>query len=213
MIGWSAIGAELQAIFSEIATKRPDPGGAPFQAAWVDGRRPWQDGKRFTITDERGFSVGLTVTSVSGIGQDETRETLSDENELIETATGQRKFTLQMQALAIAGGVNEDFAMALTERTRTRLTSRRIVDRLLEIDVDVISCGPSVFLGHRDGQRMLTSATMDVVFGCTASEDDPIPAGWIQYLVISSHVKDLDDATLGTAQQMVNVEVPPIPVP
>lgn len=208
MIGWSVIGPALQGIFSEIALKSSTD--EAFDAKWIDGKKPWQDGKRLLITDERGYAVGLTVTTVSAIGTDETRKTFEN-NDVTETASGQRKFTLQVQALAMAGGVNSDWAIAITERTRTRLMSRRIVDRLLDLDLDVIGCGPSVFLSHRDGGRMLTSATMDVMFGCTASEDDPIPAGWLQYLVISSHLRDIDDTELPPALQMVNVGVPPIP--
>jgi hypothetical protein len=50
---------------------------------------------------------------------------------------------------------------------------------------------------------------MDVVFGATASEDDPIAAGWIQYIVISSHLNDGTELPAG--MQMVDVEVPTIP--
>jgi hypothetical protein len=213
VIGWSTIAPVLQDVFSEIAiNRRADgkdaQGGDPFKAEWIDGRKPWQDGKRFTITDPRGFAVGLTVTSAAAIGEDETlRELAEDGVTLRETQVGQRKFTLQVQALAIAGGVNADFAIAVTERARTRLTSRRIIDRLLGVDVSVISCGPSIFLSHRDGNRMVTSATMDVVFGCTAAEDDPVSPGWIQYVVVTSHLHDTDGTELEPALQLVNKEI------
>lgn len=217
MIGWSTIGPALQDVFSEIAVNRNNPGSATYRAQWIDGKKPWQDGRRLTIVPERGFAVGLTITSVSAIGGDDARAeevTVDDVTTVTESQTGQRKFTLQIQALSVASGVNDDFAAAITERIRTRLTSRRTVDQLLELDVDVIDNQlPSVPLTHRDGNRMITSATMDVVFGCTASEDDPVAVGWIQYLVISSHLEGENGVDLPTGQQMANVEVPAIPTP
>lgn len=213
MIGWSVIASTLQAIFSDIASRRAT-GEAPFEAKWIDGRKPWADGKRLIIEDERGFTVGLTITSVSAIGEDDRSETFdTDTAQLLETASGQRKFTLQVQSLSVANSVNSDWATAITERTRTRLNSRRVLDQLLAIDVSVINNTlPSVPLTHRDGQRIITSSTMDVVFGCTATDDDPVQAGWIQYLVISSHLSDLNGTELPPAQQMVNVAIPsPLP--
>lgn len=213
MIGWSVIGPALQGIFSEIAINRlPNgrdaSGDDTFKAEWVDGRKPWQDGKRFIITDPRGFSVGLTITSVSAIGEDETRRTLSEDGEsVIETQVGQRKFVLQVQSLAIANGVNADWAMAITERARTRLTSRRIIDRLLAVDVSVIRCGPSTFASRRDGARMITSATMDVTLGTVVNEDDPVTAGWIGSVVITSHIQDTDGTQLPPSLQQVDDEI------
>lgn len=216
MIGWSTIAPVIRDVFSEIAiNRRADgsdvAGGSPFKAEWIDGKKPWVNGQRLTITDERGYAVGLTVTSVSAIGEDETRRELSEDGQsLVETQVGQRKFTLQVQALAIAGGVNADFAMAITERARTRLTSRRIRDRLLDVDVDVRGCGPSIFLARRDGQRMVTSATMDVVFGCVASEADPVPQGLVQYVVVTSHLSDADAVELPSPPNWTNNEIPEI---
>lgn len=204
MIGWSVINPALLDLFTAIAVNHKKAGIERFRAEWVDG-------KRGVINPDQGFSVALKVTTVSAIGKDETRETFENDD-VTETQTGQRKFTLQVQVLAVANGADFDWAMAVTERARTRLTSRRIVDQLLDIDVDIIDATrPSMYQPYKDGGRVLSSATMDVVFGCTASEDDPIPAGWLQYLVISSHLRDLDDTELPPSLQMVNVEVPAIP--
>ena len=74
-----------------------------------------EDGRRFTVTDERGFSLGLTITAVSQLGYDDSSQTLDDNGDLLETQSGQRLFTLQVQALTVANGVNVDWAMAITE--------------------------------------------------------------------------------------------------
>jgi hypothetical protein len=151
------------------------------------------------------------VTRVAGLGEDETRtEFDEDTDEVTETQTGQRKFTLQVQAI-VPENTDEHWAMASLERIRMRLRRPGIIDRLLALDVALIGIGDAIKHSFRDQGRIVSAATMDVVFGATASEDDPIAAGWIQYIVISSHLNDGTELPAG--MQMVDVEVPTIPVP
>ena len=202
MIGWSDINPVLLDVFRDAAIDRTKASGK-FQAEWRD--QP----AKFIDPDQR-LALRLRVTSVSGIGQDDTRTEQDDDGNLIETQTGQRKFTLQVQAIT-PEQTDSGWALNAVERARTRVRSRRVVDRLLELEVDVIDCGPSFPQPFKDGGRIFSSATMDVFFGCTASEDDPVPVGWIQYLVITSQLADLDGTQLPATLQMVDVEVSTIP--
>jgi hypothetical protein len=202
MIGWTSINPVLLDVFREAALDATRP-SQNFKAEWRDQPATF-------IDPSQRLALRLRITSVVGIGQDDTRIGEDDDGNVIETQTGQRKFTLQVQAIA-PEQTDQGWALNAIERVRTRIRSRRTVDRLLELDVDVIGCGTALPVPFKDGGRVFSSGTMDVFFGCTASEDDAVPVGWIQYLVISSHVKDIDGTLLGAGQQMVNVEVPTIP--
>lgn len=200
MIGWSAINPLLLDVFRDAA-RDATKDASNFAAEWSE--RP----ARFT-DPRQGFSLRLRVTSVSELAEDETRyEDVG--GVLTATQTGQRKFTLQVQAI-VPANLDDLWAIGVLERARTRLRRPSTIDALLELDVALIRIGPSVPVAFKDGGRQFSSGTLEVFFGCTASEDDPIPAGWIQYLVISSHLKD-GAGELPPAQQMVDVEVPTIP--
>lgn len=202
MIGWTTIKPVLLDVFREAAidaTRSADR----FKAEWRDQPATFVD-------PSQRLALRLRITSVVGIGQDDTRTGEDDGGNVIETQTGQRKFTLQVQAIT-PEQTDDGWALNAIERIRTRIRSRRVIDRLLELDVDVMGCGTALPIPFKDGGRVFSSGTMDVFFGCTASEDDSVPVSWIQYLVMSSHVKDTDGTLLGSGQQMVNVEVPTIP--
>jgi hypothetical protein len=200
VIGWSDINPVLLDVFREAALDATRAAGK-FKAEWRD------QSAKFIDPDQR-LAIRLRVTTVNGIGEDDTRYGEDDDGNVIATQTGQRKFTLQVQAI-VPEQTDAQWAIGAVERARTRLGSPRFVDRLLELDVSVNDCGPSVNVPFKDGGRVFSSATMDVFFGCTASEDDPVLVNWIQYLVISSHLSE--GTELPARMQMVDVEVPTIP--
>jgi len=205
VIGWVDVNPVLLDVFAACALDR---------TRQAEGfKAEWKDGPRGLIHVEQRQAILLKVTSVVGLGGDETRysETIDgDVTTVRETQTGQRKVTLQIQAI-VPEHTDEQWAMASMERIRMRLETPKISDQLEAVEVAVIDIGPSLPASFIDKGRLMSSATMDVVFGMVANEDDPIPANWIQYLVISSHVRDIDGTELPTGQQMVNVEVPTIP--
>lgn len=208
-IGWSVINPVIKDVITECVLDTMKPAGK-FAAEWHEGPR------KFT-SDTQKLSLVMKVTRVAGIGEDETRQTVTTVGEgdaavttVTETQTGQRKITLQLQAI-VPQRTDLSWAMASLERIRMRLGRPRVLERLLEVDVSVIEKRDAVKATFKDQGHVVSGGLMEVVLGATASEDDPVPAGWIQHVVISSHLLDLDDTELPPAQQMVNVEVPPIP--
>lgn len=204
-IGWTDINPVLIEVFTECALDR---------GQLTDGfKAEWSERQRSFTNPNQNLSLLLRITRVAGLGHDETRRselTVGPVTTVTETQTGQRKVTLQVQAV-VPENVDSQWAMASLERVRMRLHKPSIQERLLAVEVDLIEVRDAVALTYKDHGRQLSAATMDVVLGAVANEDDPITAGWIQYLVISSHLQNNDGALLPAGQQMVNVEVPDIP--
>lgn len=198
MIGWSTINPVLLELFRECAVNTALP-QTKFKAEWRD--RP----ASFIDPDQK-LGLLLKITSVAEIGEDETRY----DDEMGSAQTGQRKFTLQVQAIVVEN-TDDNWCMATLERVRMRLRRPRNLERLHDVEVSHIKTGPAIPVVFKDKGRVYSSGTMDIVFGAVAYEDDPITVGWIQYLVISSHLRDVDGTELAAGQQMVNVEVPTIP--
>lgn len=205
MIGWTDILPVLQAVFTSCALDKTRQARG-FTAEWHDGHRG------FTSPTQK-LTLTMKVTRVSGLGEDETRyteETVDGVPTVTEGQTGQRTFRLQLQAI-VPEHTDEQWAMATLERIRMRLRKPSNIETLLALDVSLIRIEDAIKSNFRASGRIVSAGTMDVVFGAVANEDDPIPAGWIQYLVISSHLRDLDGTELPPALQLVNAETPKIP--
>lgn len=203
MIGWVDINPVLLEVFTEAAVDRTRL-SENFTAEW-------KEGPVGIINDQQCQALQLKITRVAGIGEDETRqteETVDGVTTVTETQTGQRKFTLQVRA-TVPAHTDEQWSMATLERVRMRLRLPRILERLLDLDVSLIRIDDAIKASFKDGGRVVSAANMDVIFGAVASENDPIPMGWIQYLVISSHLKE--GTELEPPLQLVNAEVPTIP--
>lgn len=200
MIGWTEIRPLLIEVFTECA-RHPGFLAEAFAASFAERGRGMDH-------PEQRASVLLRVMSCVGVGEDETRgEMVGDD--LIETVSGQRTVTLQVQVRCPVAD-DERHAMAMIERIRTRLARRRVIQRLLDAEIAIQRCGASVTLPNfKDRGHVVDVANMDVMLGMVASEDDPIPVGWVQYIVLSSHLKE--GTELQPALQLVNAEVPTIP--
>jgi hypothetical protein len=203
MIGWTDINPVLIEIFTEAAidSTRLSEG---FTAEW-------KEGPVGIVHTGQSLALQLKVTRVSAIGEDETRRSEATVDGLLvvtESQSGQRKFTLQVQAI-VPAHTDDQWSMATLERVRMRLRRPRIIDRLLDLDVALIRIDDAVKASIKDRGRVVSVSVMDVVFGAVAHEDDPVPMGWVQYLVISSHLKE--GTELEPALQLVSAEVPTIP--
>lgn len=196
-IGWTDINPVLIRIFTTLATNTDQ---------LADGfRAEWKEGKRGFTSPTQKLSLLLKVTTVAPIGEDETRY----DSSMLVAQTGQRRVTLQVQAV-VPEHTDEHWAMAAMSRIQTRIRRPAVIEELLGLDVGIIDVGKAVKISFKDGGRVVSSATMDIVFSMVAyDQEDTVAAGWIQYLVMSSHLSD--GTLLADGQQMVNVEIPDIP--
>lgn len=201
-IGWTTINPALISVFTEIATDR-NRLSEGFTAEW-------KEGSRGITSPEQGFSLLLKITNVAGYGEDEVRREMVS-GKLIETIVGQRKFTLQVQ-IVCPDHTDERWAFAATERIRTRLRLSRFADALYAAEIAVQSIGRAVKATFKDRGRMVSAATMDIVFGTVASETDDIPNGWIDYVVLDSHYQETPGIDLpNPGVNYTDLEIPTIP--
>lgn len=211
MIGWTNINPVLLATFTEIGQNLAITNQREFGAEWKESPRS------ATHTDQR-FSLLLKITSVVGIGSDDTVLENVDEDstdpedapylgQMRSTQVGQRKFTLQVQIVS-PEHTDAFWAMAATERIRTALCRPRIIDALDAVDVAVIEIRQALKTSFKDGGRVVSAASMDITFGTVANDVDPIPTGWIEAITYSSHFSDVDAEELPASLQAVDTVIP-----
>lgn len=203
MIGWSTIRPVLIAVITEI--------GADTTRSQQNFTAGWKDLKRGIIHPEQRLELLLKVTSVVGIGEDETRREMVD-GVFVETQVGQRKFVLQVQAsVPVPADPDAQLAFAATERIRTRIRRPRIIQQLLDAEIAFHKCGPALPTPYKDGDRVVDCATLDITFGTVVNDEDPIPASWIESVVVTSHIQDTDGTQLPASLQQVAKQIPDAP--
>lgn len=206
---WSTVNPGLIQIFSDLAL--PDSGGAQ-APAWSP---EWKD-RKVTATAVtgplKGVKLYLKVTSVVGIGDDDRRLSAGATGStyagmLEEDIYGLRRVTLNLQTTCTE--VSDDqWAVSILERIRTRLRRRRVIDALLVLDIGIVRIMQAVDLSRAQDQKVQSRASMDVILTMLSSDQDPIPTGWFNTIVYSSHISDVNGVELPVPPNVVNKTIP-----
>jgi hypothetical protein len=211
MIGWSEIAPLLKTIFTELA---PDPTRNTVRFA-----TEWTEGQRGAVHTEQKLVIEMKLTTVVGIGRDETRRRYVDpaSTDPADAAylgqqrvyqVGQRRFTIQVQAHMV-DRTDSLMAQIPLDRIRVGLRLPRILERLHDAEVAHIRTERAVKVNYKDGGRSVSAASMDVVFGAAFTYDDPIPGGWIERIEYSSHFADSDGSEIEVPPNVTDLMVPP----
>lgn len=196
---WSTVNPGLVALFTELAMPASGLQSPAWAAAWRD--RPQ---KAAPVTGPlKGVTLTLRIASVVGIGDDDRRmvevptsdpPTIFD-GELQETIYGLRRVTLNLQCRSNES-TDAQWAMSVLERIRTRIRRTRSIDALLALNVGFVRAMQALDISAKQDQHTQSRASMDLILTMVASDEDPIPTGWIQTLDISSRIQDVSGATL-----------------
>jgi len=198
MISWNQIRPVLIDVFTKIA---PD-----LNLGAVSFKATWREGQRGAIHDKQLCAVLLKVTSVVGIGEDETRRDFvaADSTDpadqeylgmLREVQTGQRKFNLQVE-VHVPEQTDDSWAFNVTERIRTRIRRPSIIAQLSAVEVAFIRMTEAKKVTYKDNGRMISAAVLNVSFGTVANDIDPTPGGWIEFVELTGHLQDTSGVEL-----------------
>lgn len=209
-VGWSSINPALIELFSAIALPNES---APPTPAWLT---EWKDRPLTVMHTTVRAKLYLTITSCIGLGEDEQRFELvptdatgDDEpfaGQLRETITGQRKFTLNLRCDAMQN-TDAGFAFAMLERVRTRIRRGASIAALDAVEVALIRAEAARNISSKRDQHILSQATMDLIFGTVASDDNPVPVGWIETIVFSTKIQNVDGVLLPSPPNITNETV------
>ncbi len=198
MISWKQIRPALIDVFTKIAPDL-DLSADKFEATW-------REGQRGAIHDKQLCAVMLKVTSVVGIGEDETRRDFVPEDSqdpadqeylgmLREVQTGQRKFNLQVE-VHVPAQTDDFWAFAVTERIRTRIRRPSIIRQLSAVEVAFIRMTEAVKTSYTDSGRVVSAAVLNVTFGTVANDIDTTAGGWIEFVELTGHLQDTSGVEL-----------------
>jgi hypothetical protein len=174
---WSGTSAALIALFTDLSKDLGQP-TAGYSAEWREAAQKEQH-------VAQGFKLQLKVTSVRGVGQDETRRRWDAQTQTSSTYQYcLRSFTLQVRAKAtqLIDGRNP---MAVLERVRTRIHRPSSQDALAAVSCALVGCGPATDLSAGFDDRVRPEAVMDVVLQGAFTDADPVYPGWIEFVEVT----------------------------
>lgn len=207
MLNWSEINPALVSLITSLAVESPE--------AW---RAEWRDRPLKAVDQKQKLQLTLKVTNVSAFGDDEIRyESVSESSTdpadaaflggLRENLTGQRKFTLQLQALTLEN-TDQLNAVAVLERVRTRLRRQRSINALHAIDVAHIRSGNVIDIATVKEGRVVPRASLDLTLGACFNDSDTVPAGWFNRIELTSHLQDTDGTELPVPPNVTDLVIP-----
>ena len=195
---WEAIEPVLTDLITSLAADplRPTTG---FTAVWKD-----RSGR--AISNNQRFSLSLKVVRVAEIGRDDKRveyvpedsEDPADSDYLGEqrvTYCGLRRVTLQIETTPTEHTPDVSI-MAPLERVRIGLTRKSSKEALDAVGVGVSRVFDAISATRTINGRWHAKARMDVELIVEFADTDPTPQGWIETVLITSHVKGSDGTEL-----------------
>ena len=186
--GWSEIRPALVELFTELA-QSPRGSQAP------EWNAEWQDQSRKMAPNSgplHGVTLTMRITTIVGLGEDDNRYEESGQD-LQETIYGLRKVTLNLQCESSQPSDNQ-WALSVLERIRTRMSRGRVVDRLHDLNVGVIEILAGRDVSGKARQHTLSRASMDMLLTLVASDEDPVTTGVITSVVIEGTLTNADQA-------------------
>lgn len=201
MIGWSTVAPALVSVMNAIAVDAAlDASG--FTAEWKHGQRGFTH-------DVQGFSLLMEVTSVVGIGEDETRYVRNESDEPVETICGNRRIVMQLTAI-VPDRTDAMLAHVVLDRVRTRLMKRSSIAALIAVGVALGPVGPALKTPFKDKGRSVNAAVCSVTFQSVVNDADTVEAGWFNRVEVSSQLRnEAGDLLDSPSLQMVDEVIGP----
>lgn len=218
MIRWSVVAPVLVQLFADLAVNQVKNESDAFDVTHPEWKPEWADRPVGATHVLQQVTMTMRVATVSSTFDENRLEMLdtglvaglpaTSTYDLFETAVGFRKFVLQVQAWVLQ---DQDTLMAIgtIERLKTRLGWNSSLQRLLAINVDLTDIGPTRNMSAPKDGRQWSVASMDVTLTAAFEETDTVAVGFIERVVISSHVQAAEGDDLPAPLQMVDEVLPP----
>ena len=216
---WKAIRPVLIDVFTEAAADQIVSAGGmnlPFETpVWA---AQWKDRRVTFIHPGQGHALYLKIGTIVGRGWDDHTFEMLDTGlavglpatgiqNVFEVTSGLRKFTLQAQDWCLEESEDRN-SSDIIERLRSRLDWGRLRQKFLDVNVDLTDT-----LGSRDmtatiDRKRFSITAIDFVFTACVIETDPIPTGWIEHAIITSH-EQAGGVDVKASLRMIAEELPP----
>lgn len=206
-VNWGAVKATIKEVITDVSVDQITSAGGvyePFftpkwEAVWENKK----EGANF-IHPGQSLAVYLKVTTESEVSEVVEREL--DEGivmgsdppgalngvptgvmNVFEVTEKRSRITVNIRALKVEDDDLEG-ALGVLNRIRTRLPWQEPQAKLIDANIALWEMGPAREAPIRGDNRMLSVASMDVLFDIALEEVNPTPVGWIERIIHTSHI-------------------------
>lgn len=226
---WKQILPVLIEVFTRCAvTQVTSPGGVHKPLETPPWSAEWKERSATFVHPLVKARLELQITSVVGVGNDDSRKEELDtgvvageaaglppeeivpsgQTDLFETVVGLRRFVVQAQAW-VPENTDSWSAHHIIERLRTRMDFDSSRQSLLAVNVDFTDVGASRPMNARKDGKLWSVVSIDFTFTAGINETDPIPLGWIERIVLSSHEQHAPGNEVSASLRMIEETLPP----
>lgn len=203
MIDWPQVKPELIALFSALAV--PPKGSQPFQAQW-------RNRALVSTSDVYKADLFLRITSVVGIGNDDTRrrvlrDTGGNVTSVEHSVTGPRRIIMRVEAHSTVDTDSES-ASNMLERIRTGLRVQSSTEALQSVKLSVTKIGAALDVPYVKNGHSVPRVAMDVTLVGVANYIDTIPGGWFEKIELTSHLRGENNVELPPPGNVVAKQIP-----
>ncbi len=209
-VAWEVLNPAVLSLVESIAV---DANGGTLTAEHKDRARK-------LLSTQQKRALTLQILNVIGLGDDEERSedvasgaTGADApwaGKLRRSVVGHRKVTYRLVCDALEN-TDKAWAWGTIERVRTRLRRTTSLDALARVDAALNSVGQSLEANFRHDKRIVNRVLLDFALNVRVNDVEEAPIGWIEHVVLTSEVHDVDGALLPTPPNVDDLEIPPIP--
>lgn len=178
-----------------------------------------KDRSRKLISPQNKRALTLQILNIVGLGDDEERheDVAADATgadapwagELRARVVGHRRVTYRVVCDALEN-TDKAWAWGTIERIRTRLRRTTSIDALARVDAALNSVGQSLEANFRHDKRIVNRVILDFALNVRVNDVEEAPIGWIEHVVLTSEIKDVDSTLLPVPPNVTNLEIPPI---
>jgi hypothetical protein len=210
VIDWETLNPAVKALIERLAVDSRAPAALDLEHA---------DRSRKFVSVARKQSLTIQVLNIVGLGDDEERheDVAADAagadapwaGMLRTRIVGHRKVTYRLVCDAIE---NDDrmWAWATIERIRTRLRRSTSIDALARVDASLNSIGAALEANFRAEGRMHNRVILDFALNVRVNDVEETPTNWIEHVVLTSEIEDVDGDELPVPPNVTDLEIPPI---
>jgi hypothetical protein len=210
VIDWETLNPAVKTLIERLAVDSRLPAALDLEHA---------DRSRKAMSVARKQTLTVQVLNVVSLGDDEERredvaaDATGDDapwaGKLRTRIVGHRKVTYRLVCDALENS-DREWAWATIERIRTRLRRSTSIDALARVDASLNHVGAAIEANFTAQSRAHNRVILDFALNVRVNDVDETPTNWIEHVVLTSEIENVDGDELPVPPNVTDLEIPPL---
>lgn len=199
---WATLAPLLKSTITSLALDATDP---LWQGAEFHDQQHTFVGPGSQVQIDLKITTSAATSNVERFTYDPTAN--GGNGDLSSSMQGMRDFTLNVQVRSFDLRYAM-WAQEYAERIRTRIWRSSVTDMLIANNVTPVKMGPIVTVDGKEDGQALSVCNLDMFFRAGFTDTPVTGLGWIQSIVLTSHVKNPGGTEYSVPPNLLNLPIP-----